>query len=125
MSPGEQESINELRLQWKRLWHERIDDKIRAEVIAVDDYSHLSIEKGTIIHATRDYKDLRMDDIVDQKKIFPDKRCVSCNPHTGGLSKFIRSNITKRENSPKILAIKKNKQQLKRKNGRGWLNTFE
>ena len=53
---NQKELIDELRFEWKRLWNDRLNDKIRAEGIAVDDYSSLFIDKGTIIHATRDFK---------------------------------------------------------------------
>ena len=123
MRQSEQELAKELRLQWKRLWHDKIDDKIRAEGIAVDDYNQLFIEKGTIIHATRDYKDLKFKEILYQHKIFDIERYMPCDPSTGGLTKFIKNNITNkrhRDKKPPKQRIKK--QQLRKKNGRGWMN---
>ena len=66
MSLDQKELIDELKIQWKRLWRERIDDKVRAEGIAVDDYNQLFIDKGTIIHATRDFKALNFKEILEQ-----------------------------------------------------------
>ena len=56
MSMSQKETVDELRIQWKRLWLERAEDKVRAEGIATTDYCDLFLEKGTIIHATRDFK---------------------------------------------------------------------
>jgi hypothetical protein len=53
--------VEQLRLQWKRLWQERLDDKLRAEGMATSDYCDLFIEKGTVIHATRDFNSLSGD----------------------------------------------------------------
>jgi hypothetical protein len=54
MSLSEKELVEGLRVQWKRLWAERAEDKVRAEGIAVADYCDLYVEKGTVIHARRD-----------------------------------------------------------------------
>ena len=43
------ELVEELKIEWKRLWKERLDDKVRAEGIAKEDYSSLLVEKGTVI----------------------------------------------------------------------------
>jgi len=49
----EKEKIQEIRNQWKRLWLERFDDKLRAEGMAMTDYSALFVEKGAIIYAIK------------------------------------------------------------------------
>ena len=41
--------VEELKKQWKTLWQERIEDKVRAEGISGKDYSKLFVERGTII----------------------------------------------------------------------------
>ncbi len=56
--------VGELKTEWKKLWEERVDDKIRAEGIAKNDYSRLYVDRGTIIHATRDYKAVNFKDIL-------------------------------------------------------------
>ena len=66
---AQKEFVEELKAQWKRLWRERVDDKIRAEGVASCDYSSLFVEKGTIIHATRDYRALNFKEILLQNKI--------------------------------------------------------
>ena len=64
MALNQKEFVDELKIEWKKLWSERLDDKVRAEGIAVNDYSSLFIDKGTIIHATRDFKVLNFKEIL-------------------------------------------------------------
>jgi hypothetical protein len=121
----QKEMVDELKIEWRRLWRERVDDKVRAEGIAVDDYSVLFIEKGTIIHATRDFKAITFKDILDQHEIINAPRYIPPDPQAGGWTKFVKENITKQSTKQKFVefygAQKTEKQQLK-KNGRGWLH---
>ena len=52
--------VEELKTQRKRLWQERLEDKVRAEGVAINDYSSLFVERGTVIRATKDYKALNL-----------------------------------------------------------------
>jgi hypothetical protein len=120
------EMVDELKVQWKRLWHERVDDKVRAEGIAIDDYSKLFVEKGTIIHATRDFKALNFREILEQNQIADAEGLFPPSPQVGGWTKFIKTSITtqrKRKSTRASLyrEAKKEKQQAK-KCGRGWLH---
>lgn len=121
----EKEMVDELKIEWKRLWRERHDDKVRAEGIAIDDYSVLFIDKGTIIHATRDFKALSFKDILEQHEIQNAERCIPPDPQVGGWAKFVKDNITDKSKKEKYTEFygpqKIEKQQLK-KNGRGWLH---
>jgi hypothetical protein len=121
----QKEQIEELRLQWKRLWQERIDDKLRAEGMAMADYCDLFVEKGTVIHATRDFKTLSFKEILEQHEIINAERYIPPNPQTGGWNKFIKTNITNQSLRKKRAALyreePKEKQQPK-KGGRGWLH---
>ena len=126
MSLTQKEMVEELKLQWKKLWQERVDDKVRAEGIAIDDYFKLFVEKGTIIHATRDFKALNFREILEQNQIANADRFIPPSPQVGGWTKFIKTNITSqrtRKNTRASLYCedKKEKQQLK-KGGRGWLH---
>jgi hypothetical protein len=126
MSLTPKEMVEELKTIWKQLWQERVDDKFKAEGIAAADYSRLFVEKGTIIHATRDYKALNFKEILEQHQIANADRFISPNPHVGGWTKFIKTSITsQRERRNKRASLhcvdKKEKQQLKR-DGRGWLH---
>lgn len=122
------ELVNELKIEWKRLWRERIDDKIRAEGIANRDYSKLFVERGLVIVATKDYKPLNFREIL-QKHIPPDIRDRAIPPHpaVGGWRKFIRNYICKpqeftRRGRPIPKEAKNNGKQQLKKGGRGWLH---
>ncbi len=123
---SQKEIVNELKAQWKKLWQERVDDKVRAEGIAVTDYSRLFVEQGTIIHATRDYKALNFKEILERHKIENAERFIQPDPNVGGWNKFIKTKVvnqkpqkTKRADS--YQPAKKEAQQPK-KGGRGWLH---
>ena len=121
------EIVEELKEQWKRLWRERIDDRVRAEGIANTDFSMLFVEKGTVIFATRDFKMLSLKEIVGLHKLANVDRIIQPSPQVGGWGKFIRTVITSQKSSSRArqarqyLDDKKERQQLK-KGGRGWLH---
>ena len=122
------EFVDEVKGQWKLLWRERIDDKVRAEGIANQDYSMLFVEQGLVVVATRDYKPLDFFEIL-QKHMSPEMigAVVSPHPSVGGWRKFVKSFISKpkqftRRGRPIPQEAKhRGKQQLK-KGGRGWLH---
>jgi len=118
--------VEELKIQWKKLWQERVDDKVRAEGIAIDDYSKLFVERGTIIHATRDFKALSFREILEQYQIVDVDRFIPPSPYVGGLTKFIKTSIASQRSRKNTRAslyreAEKEKQQSK-KGGRGWLH---
>jgi hypothetical protein len=126
MSSEQKEKVEELKADWKKLWQERFDDHLRAEGIAIADYSALYVEKGTIIHATRDFKALNFKEILERHKVENPDRFVQPDPQVGGWSKFIKSEITYRKNprnkrAESYCPEKKEPQQPK-KGGRGWLH---
>ena len=126
MSVNQKELVEELKVEWKRLWLERMDDKVRAEGIAIQDYSSLFVDKGTVIHATRDFKALNFKEILEQHQIADTDRYIPPRPEIGGWNQFIRHQITsqnypKRKRAELYEAPKKEKQQPK-KGGRGWLH---
>ena len=126
MGLTQKEMVEELKSIWKKLWQERVDDKVRAEGIATTDYSSLFVEQGTIIHATRDYKALNFQEILEQHQIANADRFIPPSPQVGGWTKFIRTSIINQRLRKKrrvefYCAEKKEKQQLK-KGGRGWLH---
>jgi hypothetical protein len=122
---SEEEKVEALRIQWRKLWRERMDDTIRAEGIAVNDYNDLFVERGTVIHATRNFKALSFKEIVEKHKIADVDKLVSPDPSIGGWTKFIKTSITKRRKRKarftQFCEQNKQKQQLK-KCGRGWLH---
>jgi len=121
------EIVEELKEQWRRLWRERIDDKVKAEGIANTDFSKLFVEKGTVIFATRDFKMLNFKEILELHKLEVG-RIISPSPSVGGWGKFIRTMIATQRPSNRVrqarqyLDDKKQRQQLK-KGGRGWLHS--
>jgi len=127
MSLSQKEMVEELRIQWKKLWQQRVDDKIRAEGIATADYCDLFVEKGTIIHATRNFKALDFKEILNQHQVENAERFIPPDPQTGGWNKFIKVNITNQQPRRKrradfYCAENKRKKQQPKKGGRGWLH---
>jgi hypothetical protein len=116
--------VDDLRVEWKDLWRTRLDDKVRAEGIAKQDYSRLFVEQGTVIKATRDYKHLEFFDIVQDYLGHDAQKAVPPNSTVGGWGKFIRSNIRNQKTTrasryvPPKRTHKKGQQQ--KKGGRGW-----
>jgi hypothetical protein len=126
MSLPQKELVEELRIQWKKLWQERVDDKVRAEGVATADYCDLYVEKGTIIHATRAYKDLNFKEILEQHQIENTDRFIAPPPQIGGWTKFIKVNITNRRSGrhrrAELYRDEKKEKQRPKKGGRGWLH---
>lgn len=127
MTLDQKELVNSLKVEWKRLWVERLDDKVRAEGIAINDYSALFVDKGTVIHATRDFKALNFREILEKHQVDNAERYIPPSPSVGGWGKFVKNNITTKEQlrnrRAQVYRIeeKKEKQQPK-KCGRGWLH---
>ena len=126
MTVSQKAVVEELKTQWKRLWRERLDDKVRAEGVATNDYSSLFVEKGTIIRATKNYKPLDFREIIEQHQITNPDRYISPDPIVGGLTKFIKTNISNKSSQKNerknFYSIKKNKKQQPKSSGRGWLH---
>jgi hypothetical protein len=123
---SQKEIVEEIKVEWKRLWRERRDDKVRAEGVAVNDYNQLFVDRGTIIHATRDFKALNFKDILKQHQVPNPDRYVPPNPFVGGWNKFIKDNVfsgkhCKKQSVDRVFEEKKVKQQSK-KSDRGWLH---
>ena len=118
--------VEELKVQWKLLWSERFDDKVRAEGVSVNDYVCLHVERGTIIHATRDFKALRFREILEQHLVEDPDRFVQPDVNVGGWNKFIKTEITSRrpQRSKRVASYVPEKRgvQQPKKGGRGWLH---
>ena len=117
------EFVDDLRTEWKCLWQEKIDDKVRAEGIAKHDYSKLVVEQGTVIRATRDYKPIEFYDIVEDYLGLDAGKAAVPNKTVGGWGKFIKTNIQKPNSRAKAYTPppkKTPKGQQQKKGGRGW-----
>ena len=126
MTQSQKNVVDELKTEWKKLWQERLDDKVRAEGIATNDYSSLFVEKGTVIQATKDYKALNLREIIEQHQITNPDRYIPPNPTVGGWTKFIKTNISKNHSQNNIrknfFNTKNCVPQRPKKSGRGWLH---
>jgi len=122
--------VKEVRDQWNKMWWERIDDKVRAEGIANQDFPKLFVEQGSVIVATRNYRPPNFEEILEKNKaqqmtILPQPP----QPSQGGYGKFIRDVLAKqkryRHHSPhkREIKSKETKKQSIKKNGRGWLHS--
>ncbi len=118
--------VEELRVAWKQLWSDRLNDKVRAEDISAASYESLRVERGTIIHASRDYKPLNFKEILEEHKVENPDNFIAPNVNVGGWTKFVKTEITAKKPDMKrrqreYVAEKKVCQQPK-KGGRGWLH---
>ena len=119
------EFVDELRGEWKLLWRDRIDDRVRAEGIADREYSKLFVERGTVIVATRDYTPPDFVEILKQHISSDAERLVPPNPAVGCWGKFVRSVLRKKRGLTRRPAPPKpdrKKGQQPKKGGRGWLH---
>ena len=116
--------VEELKRQWSLLWTERIDDKLKAEGIAREDFSLLFVDRGTVIMATRDYKPLDFKQILQEHKLVQVENMVSPNPAVGGWGKFAREAFGKKHEGGRQQLIPKSKclSGPSKKGGRGWLH---
>lgn len=118
--------VEELRGQWKSLWSERINDKVRAEDISNKNYESLQVEQGTIIHATRDFKPLNFKEILEQHKVENPDRYIQPDINQGGWTKFVKTEIIPLKSEGKkrerIYIPEKKTAQQPKKGGRGWLH---
>ena len=121
------ESRSMLKEEWKRLWRERIDDKLRAEGIANRDYDMLFLDKGTVVFASRDAKIPSFPEILEMWAPPSMPYAVPPDPRVGGWRKFIRAELRKVIESRKRRfdyrqRPNKSKSQPLKKGGRGWLH---
>lgn len=118
--------VEELKVQWKLMWSERFNDRAKAEGVSVADYESLMVERGTIIHATRDFKALSFKEIVKQNMIKEPERFMQPDVNVGGWNKFIKTKITTRDLQKNkrinFYVPEKSVNQKPKKNGRGWLH---
>jgi len=121
------EFVKELKRQWTLLWRTRINDRVRAEGIASQDYPLLFVDRGDVILATRNYKPPDFIEILERYKPPDKERLIPPDPSVGGWGKFIRTVIRKQRASTSRRDFTASRrragggQQLK-KGGRGWLH---
>lgn len=118
--------VEDVKRQWKAMWRQRIDDRVRAEGIADEDYSLLFVERGTVIVATRKFRPPDFLEILRRHNGTDVGDVVPPSPYVGGWGKFIRTVLKKqlrlgRRRRRRPEPVRKERQQLK-KGGRGWLH---
>ncbi len=118
--------VEQLKGEWKQLWSERFNDKVKAEDVSASNYENLKVERGTIIHASRDFKALNFKDILDEHKVEHPESFIAPDINVGGWAKFVKTEISppkplrktrQSENFPEKKAV-----QQPKKGGRGWLH---
>ena len=117
--------LGRLKEEWRRLWAERFDDRVRAEGVSTRDYPLVFSGRGDVVFASRDARAPCFSEVV--QSYVSQGLVYSPDPHVGGWGKFIRTELGKVahsrarcyfEGEPKR---EKGGQQLK-KGGRGWLH---
>ena len=113
-----------LKIEWADLWKRKFDDEIISEGISMKDYSLLDVDRGEIIHASRDYKPLNFREILEKKLGGEVTERVDVDPNVGGWKKFAREQLPLREKKTAREAhkIPFDLGQQQRKGGSGWLN---
>jgi len=121
--------VEELKKEWKTMWRERIDDRVRAEGASCQDYPHLFIERGTVIVATRDFRPPDFHEILEHHEEVRQVGihiATSTNSVSGGWGKFSRTHLISKQRrkvacTSSVDARRRVTQQMK-KGGRGWLH---
>ena len=84
-----------IRLEWRDLWKQRIEDKLTAEDVASKNYELLFVDKGTVIKASRDYKPPNLKEIMERNEKVLNIRLIYPDRHVGGWRKFSREVLSK------------------------------
>lgn len=119
--------VDAVKEEWRLLWLSRIDDKVRAEGIANQFFSLLSVERGTVIVATRAFKPLDLREILRSHSVQDVDRVLGPHPSVGGWTKFARTVLNKQTRARKWAETtpcrNHNKNLQHKKCGRGWLHS--
>ena len=120
------ELVDDIRGEWKLLWNDSIDDKVRAEGLANKNFSLLFIERGTVIKATRDFKEIDLREIVRLHGAQNVERVLGPCPSEGGWTKFAKTVLNKQSRNrmfkEELLKPKPKKNMQQKQSGRGWLH---
>ena len=117
-----------LKVEWTSLWFQRFNDKVRAEGVSLADYQKLKVNRGTIIHATRNCKNLYFKEILKDNLVENPERYNQPASSEGGWNKFIKTQITStstpiKKRTASYVNVKPKGSQPK-KGGRGWLHSY-
>ncbi|MDI6904260.1 MAG: hypothetical protein QMD13_02040 [Candidatus Bathyarchaeia archaeon] len=85
------EFLRRLKEEWRLLWRERFDDRVRAEGVAVRDYPLVFMDRGFVIFASRDAKAPSFSEVVE---FWASQGCIYApDPIVGGWGKFIKTEL--------------------------------
>jgi len=125
------ELFGKLKGEWRAMWRDRFDDRVTAEGVAVQDYSLLSLGRGTVVVATRKYRMPDFQEILEeQRKILGIERSSGYeNPSVGGWGRFVRTHFggqsqSRRRRVFESVKARRAKGLQKKKGGRGWVHRF-
>ena len=115
-----------VKAEWRRLWRDRIDDRVRAEGMANTDFPLLFVDRGTVIVATRRFKPLDLKEILQLNGVGDAERYVPPHPSVGGWGRFART-VLARQSRARVWKEEKvrpngNANLQLKKGGRGWLH---
>jgi hypothetical protein len=119
--------LDEFKSQWKSMWRNRLDDRVRAEGIADKDYSLLSVDRGTVIIATRKFRLLDFRELLRNHELAQSgELIIPPSPSVGGWGKFVKTALVservKRRRRYAPSQPNRNADQQLKKGGRGWLH---
>lgn len=119
-------TVEEIKEEWRHLWRERIDDKVRAEGVASRTFPLCFVDRGTIIVATRDFRPLNLKEILSLNQVQNAEQVVGPPPAVGGWHKFARTVLNKQARHLSFFFEKPRADRVKnlqlKKGGRGWLH---
>jgi hypothetical protein len=120
--------VERIKTEWRQLWIEHFDDKVRAEGVSLREFPLCFVDQGTIIVATRDFKPLDLKEILRLNKIQRAEQFVPPPPKVGGWRKFARTVLNKQKRRCSYMlensAPKRAKNLQLKKGGRGWLHNI-
>ena len=120
--------VDAIKEEWRLLWLSRTDDKVRAEGIANQSFSLLSVERGTVIVATRAFRPLDLREILRFQNVRDIDRFLGSYRPDGGWAKFARTVLNHQPRTRKWNETRQHRNHLKnlqvRQSGRGWLHHY-
>ena len=117
--------VDEVKEEWRRLWLERIDDKVRAEGVAGQTFPLCFVDVGTVIAATRDFRPLDLREILRLNQVQNAERVLGPHPSVGGWGKFARTVLNNQVRSRQVFMEEPSRDRVKtqlKKGGRGWIH---
>lgn len=119
--------VEAIKKEWKLLWSGRIEDKVRAEGIAKESFSLLSVERGTVIVASRNVAPLDLREVLRAQRVQNVDAVLGPRPSVGGWRKFAKSTLNKQSRVRKhVYEDVKGGCRCKglpaKQGGRGWLH---